>query len=1028
MAYFPQKPPCDQFYPGFAPPGGNNLPDPDIGGGVGPEPPDPDPDVDLGTDPSRPPHEPPKPGDPGWYCPTTIDLWFAGGSQGCVYTADGTNTIGARVFKTKQACDTIAGCLPSGGGETVYVCDLGLLDNSNPDGNPRCTAGFGSDAWPRRYGDYIFNSGSPSDSELIRCGAVCSNQKHWLCSNGQCVLGVPNSAYDGPLFDTKFSCVQSCLGATVDGWVCFPGDGCFFLTNQAPGPGIYETETECVTNCTISTGGGEDLVSTTGDSAICKNAGISNYAIDSTQFNIWCEKFRNGTSDLITYKGKDSRVILPDGNNCPPGMPHVDVDGDGCRFCTNVDLASVNQYGAKKLGGDNSDSRMVIGTPGTQGNCATGYVVEVDDVERSILKCTPEGYCTPFDCLGKTLNSSKLSSLSNPNIFEEVSRFIVNLNDPTTIEATKLGFEEDDYYNFTINRRISNIELVKNTKFPNTIFGPRVVNKLIEAEDQVNTTVFNSSLPSEITKERIKTSISAQAKIKLSNIRNNLGGKLSETSIYDGLKTHILLGNASNITISELDELVDNQNIDSPDKKFLRELSPNAEEIISYGLFNKKSASFNNNDYTVNQKKKLENVFIPASELYEKFYIQGLSGTYEFTVNNDYTIPTQLIDGSTVYFEVAPDHTVVVTRANMEEERCPTVNNLNNTYLLDNYYNANILNWKNIKTPYSLTVSSTDEEIEFTHSVNGDAPEYLVLELLPNTLSKELTNGSPIEITTANYRYIEDPETNVDFNNRIKHRMGPWLNISTSYQDPINYYIKDGSGITIQLEQKHFGLNALGSQLGEITFASKIPYLIFVTPTNKFSRNPFGLLSSMESINKRKLDLSFGYFKSDTNTGLSTPLHSEFSYNVGNKGIRNDVDTQSIEFNFGTNSKLLKPKTNYLNSEIPKNKALGIRRYKRLLERIKQAYNLEDDIKVSQFDLFSRFTASEFFSLDIASPKTSETIKKTIEETTDTEVVTVSKKDPIKSKLLSLKVSETEIPQFITYEENYNLFGGKYNG
>ncbi len=428
----------------------------------------------------------------------------------------------------------------------------------------------------------------------------------------------------------------------------------------------------------------------------------------------------------------------------------------------------------------------------------------------------------------------------------------------------------------------------------------------------------------------------------------------------------------------------------------------------------------------MNQKKILENIFIPPEEIFEKLYIYKNDGTYdEYTVHNDQTISVFTNAGVERRIPINLDHTISINQT--PEGRVPTVHNLDNTYTIQNFDKSLVLQWLNVPHAYTLDVSTlSSDKVEFTYNYQDELPNVIVLQLDPSTLSYNIPNINPLQDTSANYTYIADPDNDTVFQEAIKHRMGPWLNMSISYNDPILAYITEGTDPTIQLSFTNFSLNGLGSEVGQLAIASQVPYLIFITPTNKYSRNPFGTISSMISLTHRQLVFDYGLFTSDTETGLSSPLEATYSYNNGELGINGRVDTQAIQYKFNPTAKALNNKTNYIKAEKAQRKALGTRRYYKLLERIKLAYNLENDEKVSQFDLFSRFTPIEYFSLYNSTPKTLDSIRAEIEEDTGTKVVEVSTKDPIKSKLLSLKTGQTAIDPNTTPELNITLFGGKY--
>ena len=857
---------------------------------------------------------------------------------------------------------------------------------------------------------------------MLACGHRCTSEPRWLCINGSCQFRTPPLDWAGEIYDTEVTCQGACGITSGPGFVCYPGEGCLFEPNAVPGENVYFFESDCVANCPVTVNSTNMDI---GPYVQCDNAGIRRASVDDSQYYIWCEKFRTKNNEIHRYKGTDGRVISDDGSNCPRIAKYLGVDGDGCRYCTPISHKILSTYSSRKTGNSSSDSKVIIGNPGEQGNCSRGYVVEIEDLSTGLLKCTTEGFCNPPTCTGITLAPNNPGDiLGLLDSFSEVSRFIGG--GTNVIQAESDQFVSDELYNFTIFKRSSSQAMVPNTNLTNTLFGSRVVDKIREVSEQFGTTQFDSSLPSEVTFDRIRDSLSSSAKRKINHIRRVLGDTIPEHQVYLGIKNYLFNGEGTFLNEEDLNFLVNNTHKESSEKTFLRNLVPTVEEKISYALTNKRSLNYENNDYSTNQKKLLENIYIPPEELFETFTVYSLSGSAIFDVNNDYTIDVLRANGTTVNVPVNPDHTVTV-QTNGLPFRLPTNNNLANTYSLDNFEHSVILNWEDIDRPYRLDVSTdASDKVEFSYAKSVELPDVLILQLIPSSIEFTTETDNPIKTTVAEYRYVSDIEGDTEFLDGIKHRMGPWLSTSISYQDPILPYITEGIDPVIKLTGTTFSLNEYGSELGEITFVSKVPYFIYITPTNKFSRNPFGRLSTMESLTHRRLLLDWGFLKSDTNTGLSTPLEANYAYNNGNLGIRGVVDTQAVEFTYNPIAKLIKLETNFVNGEKPARNYSGLRTYNTLLERIKLAYNLENEELVSQFDVFSRFNARQYFTFFNSTPETLDTIREAIEADNGVRVVEVAKKDLVKSKLLSLKSGQTEIASFITPTENFEKFGGKY--
>lgn len=875
------------------------------------------------------------------------------------FTSESAAASRGYIWRSETECYSVGGCRPETPTARLYWGPFGGKCEGRYFTNPVDAAdqGYPYESW-QECNDGI----SPELTRFFRCGV-----------NGTC-------------FSKLF---EDSVAAAAEGYT-------------------YLTLESCLLSCTISESVGVATEISIAEPSIAQEQMLEALASTEDQKEIWKWKLENSQPSLV-YVGTNNLPISHDGKNCPSGMVKR-VDGDNCNYCSRTPSERLERRVPLDLG--NGVFGHPEGHAGFQGNCSTGFVIELIRPETNTLACTTAGQCNPSNCLGdygRLLELSLSGSVDDDRSLDQ-SKFKYYSSKGDLLSKVR-DLEIDRIYNYYSSKSVKRFELEQtNTlKDLSDVFSTRIHKGIRDVAYHYNREIYDTTLFGGVDADNVYRSLSKSIRNRLDSMIGISGDKIDPVRISTAIKKKVFRGEIETITSEDLDEFFNDLPKEEFGASYVNNVMLSEEEKVSYFLERALPAHPYDDYYNLNQHKKLENLYIPPTEIFESIPVVTSGGDLEYvSVNNDLTFSIDSEEDTLNY-----DHTYNVITSSLDTVRVNTSHNLENTLYLLNYDLNKFVSMQTSSTPYRLTVRNEVEDIEYVYDTyTTDYSGYRYLQLIPSSIEVS-EDGEFLNIVSAQYYNVSDPSDPTFQEENIRRRMGPWLHINLDFNDPLQEYV-DYATTQITLEKrvptfrKYYNTSG---ELGEVTIASQIPWFILITVGDRISLNSAQLMSNLDVDGKgRYVDLKFSDRKSLYNPGLTTPLKSKYTIfnDTDRENIQGVVDSQAIEFEFDSGTKVLNTSSNFI-SDKPQRKNLGHRNFRNFMKRIRDNYELSEN-SISNFDLFSRMTGDLYFPFGQGIGPNQDEVYKNIQNELGVSLRTIYVKDPVKSKIITL--TGTEVPEY----------------
>jgi len=522
---------------------------------------------------------------------------------------------------------------------------------------------------------------------------------------------------------------------------------------------------------------------------------------------------------------------------------------------------------------------------------------------------------------------------------------------------------------------------------------------------------YDTSIKEDITSTRVWDSLNQRFRTTLKNFVTYLGEVVPFKTFGAGILRRALTNDLSTLRNKDVVSLFKTSKMDELVAR-LSKLNPTEREVISFAIENKLSLDPNNSDNSGRGKYIVENSWARPTELLEKVSVLDRFGnSTSISISDSGNIVGGVYLNNNHAFEVYKVDGTVIT--------IPTENNLENTYTHNNINKGILLNWLGHTDSVILNSESSETLFEFEYDLTQAPKNYYVFKLdktstsstmLASNKNKGLFSKKLVKQVDAVYDYVEDP-TSDEFNTYIRHQAMPWKIFYVSERDPILGYLSDES-TTNTLSFKNFTLEKLLLELGYPAFSSQLPSYIIIIPTNKFSFNPEYQFSKLQvdgsNFNKRKIIFKPSYNGGLMSTGLTTPLNSEYSFNLGNTDIRGESNTQAIEFNFDPNTPLFKDTVNFTDGIPDSLTEPGVREFYDVVASLDATYDLSSSGFLTTKDVYHRMSPTGFYSLTLTIQNTD--ILSNILALFGLEWRTILQRDTVTTGIGELKVEGEDLP------------------